>query len=377
MAMIVVPGGKKARKPRHRHRKQANNNGICHFDLPPELFTAIFQHIFDDMKTARSLSDPLMQYKLVSRYWYQCLCNDLMRHAIMSHPNMAAILVKRAYRTDGPFYFPLFQRCQHLLSQVETSRKLLVNARNVTAFMLFADMDGLMEYALGQNAYTNLIAHAVHNGTLTAPLVPNEITFDRKAIRNHVAMTLNAHYCLDQLPPQQILLLCFLEDMRNPIYYSFIFEFINRQAMYAFRNGQGEGLSLLMVTLNQTRLPRMRSNMLYAIFDLVLLLAALMGDRKLLDFFNLDYEAARQADGNDEPTFGLLTAIESVHRGREPFYPFAELKHADMILDARSYTPDYMFDSDALRARCNQILAGEHVEEHIKQLVVEKILNML
>lgn len=370
----IVPSKKRRQSGRRRPKRRANAEPELR--LFPEFFPLIFQYIFDGLKTNRTFKNPLKQYRLVSKYWCKCLDDDVMRQVMMSHPKTAAILVKKYFRTDGPFYFSLLLTGKPYLQGTLCARKLLVNAKNISVFQVLSKFTGLSDCALSDQAYATLLTEAHANGSLTAPLVYDYLFPDpkRSALRDHIALTLHSEYSLHKIPTPQILLLCFLEDMLNPFDYSFIFEYIARQTMHAYRNGDGADLKFLMIALNQTDLPRMISTAMYATFSYVMLVAAMIGDIELLSFFDMDYEATRRIDITSVP---IVDLIESVHRGREPFFPHKDLALALHLLTIRTYANDYGFDRELLKARCKAIIDDNHVSGNIKVAIMDSIFSKL
>lgn len=370
------PPSLKKKKPRHRKNRLRDKEAPAEVRLLPELFPLIFRPIFDTLKLKRTFADPLKQYRLVSKYWHDCLSGDMMRHVIMAHPRTAALLVKRTFRTDGPFYSSLLITGKQHLQATACARKLLVNAKDTSVFKIFSELSGLCEVGLSNHAFEKLLVEACANKSLTAPLIGDEMfhEINHSVLFEHLMHTLHSQYSLHLIPPHQILLLCFLEDMSSPIQYGKVLTFVVRQTMHAYRCAKGEGLKSLLSALNQTVLPRSQSNALFAIFGYVLFLAALIGDKEALEFFNLDYEAARQTSPE---SVILVNVIESVHLGIVPNYPLTELAHAESALDSRSYQPDYELDNDLLRVRCLEIIADGGVSETIKTLVHDNIYSRL
>jgi hypothetical protein len=324
----------------------------------------------------------MMPYMLVSKTWYKYFQSDDFIQHMWRHPRMALLKLKLSHDIERNGNLALFHACKALID-VETSRKLILRARNPVAFEHLWSVPILSATRLSTKAYMRLLNNAVNKGVLNGPIFSRRTSEfknnPRTAIEDRIGKIVSspkllcAGICLTQL-----LKLAFLDDMHDPNNLTLPFQYLDHVLAVAYHKNQGGSVKKILDDVRLVFLPYRRDNLLYVCVEYRMLLAAYIGEREYLQFINLDYQAISQMCTTltkDEEQ--ILCALKSVQDGQREVFPVEFLGLAQQLLEFHKSDGPLGFDTEQIVARSTKILNDPDVSNEIKRIVFENLYSGL
>lgn len=96
-------------------------------------------------------------------------------------------------------------------------------------------------------------------------------------------------------------------------------------------------------------------------------MAAWVGERALVKFINLDYEAIRQYDPSDIETINYMNALQKFQKGED--FPVEIISDVVSILKSRPFLDIYRFDKNLILAKSRFYLDDADVKKPLKRKI--------
>lgn len=283
-----------------------------------------------------------------------------------ANPQTAHYLLFKSKQLSTTLNWDLFKACKNILSDNDRL-ELMMTAEDVQSLDALARIGRLSDIAV--DSYE--LQYLSLSFTLNCNLPIYETTHFDHRYRNRssqlIIASLNSHPSSSFLfmhAQTDIIRLLFLDDMRNPRDFTWIYELFMKSFCKAYHSHPDfrEHLKRWSDDIAQVRLPNVQRNLLYECLEWPLLLAAMTGDLDFIKMIAINFEEEIANPEKSKGRDSLFQSYIQIQKGlRKTLLPsaYSELDH--IFSDRSTYGPLGFDERKALNALDDFI---PHLNDH-------------